>query len=404
MSERVSLRRSLSLPLLTLYGLGTIVGAGIYVLSGKVAGMAGMAAPVAFLVASVLAAFSAFSYAELAARFPVSAGEAAYSMRAFGREGLATAVGLAIALVGLVSAGTMARGFVGYLQVFWAVPDPVAITGFLLLLGAVAAWGISQSAWLAAGATVVEVAGLVLVLWAGGDALGTLPARWPELIPELEIGLWVGVLSGAFIAFYAFIGFEDIVKVAEEVRDPARNLAWAILLALGISTLFYVAVSTVSVLAVPPDELGASEAPLALVYERASGLPSHLISAIGIAAVINGALVQLIMASRMLYGMAREGWLPRWFAAVHPATRTPLRATALVLAVVLALALAFPLVRLAEATSFINLLVFCVVNLSLWVLKGRAPRPEGVRVFPRWVPLVGFLASAGFLVGRILGI
>ena len=308
-----------------------------------------------------------------------------------------------IKAVGLISAGTMARGFVGYLHVFLAVPEPLAITGLVLALGAVAAWGIRQSAWLAAGATLVEVGGLVLVLWAGGDALTELPARWPELLPGADVALWTGVLSGAFIAFYAFIGFEDIVKVAEEVRDPARNLAWAILLALGISSLFYVAVSLVSVLAVPPAELGASEAPLALVWERATGLPSHLVSAIGIAAVINGALVQLIMASRMLYGMAHKGWLPAWLAAVHPGTRTPLRATGVVLVVVLALALAFPLVHLAEATSFINLLVFCVVNLSLWFIKGRAPRPEGVRVFPRWVPAVGFLASGGFLIGRVVG-
>ncbi len=395
------LKRAFSLPLLTFYGLGTILGAGIYVLIGEVVANAGMLAPVAFLVASILAGFSALSYAELGARFPFSAGEAVYVQQAFGHRRLAMLVGLLIVSIGIVSTATLVNGFVGYIHVFIDVEPWLAIVLLLLLLVGVAMWGITESAWIAALSTVVEMGGLVLVFAVAAPSLQELPVRWQEMMPTLDSAVWVGVVAGAFVAFYAFIGFEDIVNVAEEVQQPSRNLPLAILICLGVATMLYMAIALVSVFQVPVADLSISDAPLALVYERATGHPPVFIGLISLAAVINGALIQIIMASRVLYGMANQGWLPDVFASVHRITRTPLVATLLVGMVILIMALWLPLVTLAEITSLITLTVFSLVNLSLWRVKQREPRPAGIIVFPRWLPAAGFLCSACFIIFQL---
>lgn len=401
MTAPVELKRALSLAHLTFYGLGTILGAGIYVLVSKVAGLAGLYAPIAFLVAAVLAALTGMSYAELSARYPKSAGEPVYVQQGLGWRPLSVLVGWLIILTGVVSAATIANGFVGYLHVFMAAPDGLVIALLVILLGALAAWGISESVMAASLITLVEIGGLILVLFVAGGSLGDLPARLPELTPPLDGAAWHGILLGAFLAFYAFIGFEDMVNVAEEVKDPARALPLAIIIAIVISTILYLLVSLVAVLALPPAELAQSRAPLALIYERATGSAPVLITLISLFAVVNGALIQIIMASRVLYGMSREGWLHEAFGRVHVRTRTPLLATALATAIVLVLALWLPLVTLAKATSFIILVVFALINLSLWRIKRKTTRPAGMRIYPAWVPAAGFLATSGLLLFQI---
>lgn len=401
MPEQATLKRAFSLPLLTLYGLGTILGAGIYVLLGGVAGSAGVHAPLAFLLAAVLAGFSAFSYAELSARFPLSAGEAVYTQRAFGRAWLATLVGLLIISIGVVSTATLLNGFVGYLQVFWSLPEWLIIVFVLGLLSGVSMWGISQSAWLAAITTLIGVAGLLLIIAVSAPSFepGVLLHR--ALLPSVDLLTLSGILGGAFIAFYAYIGFEDIVNVAEEVREPSRNLPRAVLLALLISTLLYMLVSLAALSVLSPGQLAQSGAPLALVYQQATGSEPVMITLIGLVAVINGALIQIIMASRVLYGMAAQGWLPRALARVNPRTRTPLRSTALVSVTILLLALWLPLLTLAEITSVITLVVFSLVNLALWRIKRRDPRPVGIAVFPLWLPVAGCLFSLAFVLFQL---
>ncbi|BAV34043.1 amino acid permease [Sulfuricaulis limicola] len=401
MTPVAELKRTLSLAQLVLYGLGTILGAGIYVLVGKVAGLAGLYAPVSFIVAAVLAGLTGLSYAELSARYPRSAGEAVYVQEGLQRRVLSVLVGFLIILTGVVSAATIANGFVGYLHVFVPVPDWLAVTLLVLLLGALAAWGISESVMAASLITLFEVGGLILVILVAGDSLGTLPARLPELIPPPDTGVWLGIMLGAFLAFYAFIGFEDMVNVAEEVKDPGRILPLAIVITIVISTVLYLLVALVAVLALPPAELAQSRAPLALIYERATGSAPTLISLISIFAVVNGALIQIIMAARVLYGMSREGWLHRALGKVHARTRTPLLATAVATAIVLALALWLPLVTLAKATSFVILIVFALVNLSLVRIKRKHPRPEGITIYPAWIPLAGFLSATGFVLFQL---
>jgi len=401
--ERPELRRSLSLLQVVLYGLGTTVGAGIYLLIGEVVRLAGAAAPTAFLLSSLLAAFTAMSFGELVSRFPHSAGEAAYIQAGFGRRSLATTVGLLVAIAGCVSAAAMARGFAGYLAEFAALPELICIAAFVALLVAVAAWGVAESVTLAGVITLIEVAGLVVIIWVAGDSLGQLPERWLELLPvsNPNPGVWRGVALASLLTFYAYLGFEDMVNMAEEVKDVRRTLPLAIGITLVLTTLLYLTIAAVSVLAVSPAELAGSTAPLAFLYERATGTAPTGIALVGILAVVNGALIQIIMASRVLYGLAARGHLPAPLARVHSRTATPLCATFAAGALVLVLALGFPLARLAEATSVVTLLVFASVNLALWRIKGRAPLAEPVFAIPRWVPVVGACTTGGLLVLRL---
>lgn len=390
------LRRSLSLPAISLYGIGTVLGAGIYVLVGEVAGEAGLLAPLSFLLASLVAALTGLSFAEWTSRRPESAGEAVFVREGLGSDRLATLVGLAVALTGIVSAGAIAVGFAGYFQVFFAVPDAVATGGLVIALGLLAAWGIDESAGAAVVMTIIEIGGLLLVLWVGREHLAALPSHAGDLFVPTSPGAAGGVFVGAFVSFYAFIGFEDLVNSAEEVKDPERNLPLALLITLITATALYLLVATTCVLALPLEELSASDRPLAEVYARATGREPLLISGISTIAVANGALVNMIMASRVLYGLSRRGWLPDGFGRVNARTRTPLLATAVITLLVLALAVSFPLSTLAQVTSLIILAVFGLVNVALWRVKGRSTH-DGFTV-PRWVP-VAALATIVALLG-----
>lgn len=394
MTEPVALKRSLSLPLLTLYGLGTTVGAGIYVLVGQVAGRAGLLAPVSFLVAALLAGLTAFSFAELSSRYPRSAGEALYIREGLRLPALATAAGLAVALAGIVSAAAIMLGASGYAAELLGLPRLPLLVLLTLALGGIAFWGIEQSALIAGAVTLVELLGLLIVIAAGAGEID--PGRaWTAL--SLEPRSLLGIFAGSMLAFYAFLGFEDMVNVAEEVKDAPRVLPLAIVLTLGVTAAVYLSVALVAVLTVPAAELAASEAPLVLVYSASGGRWPQLLTAIGALATMNGALIQMIMAARILYGLAQQGALPAAFAGVSTATRTPLLASLVAVCATLLLALFFPIDLLAEATSVITLCVFALVNLALLAIKRRGPaRGPGLSV-PAALPLAGFLACCGFL-------
>ena len=398
-----TLKRSLSLFLITLYGLGNILGAGIYVLVGKVAGEAGYFAPLSFLIASVIAAISAFSYAELSARYPVSAGEAVYVDEGFGLQKLSLIVGLMITLAGIVSAAAIAHGFAGYLRVFFDIPGWLVITLLILLLGCLAAWGINQSVKVAALLTLAEITGLLIIIYVGADQVTGL-SLLPEQIELLDQNdtyrnfSLLGIFSGAFLAFYAYIGFEDMVNIAEEVKNPQRNMPRAILLCVVVSTLLYAGVTLVSLSVLTPAELKQTDAPLAAVYTRATGNAPVVITMIGVFAVINGALIQLIMSSRLLYGMASKQWLPGFLGRINPVTRTPINSTVLTVLLMLFFAMTFQIVALAEFTSYLVLMVFALVNLALIKIKQKSPDPDGVIVFSVWLPRLGFLTTISFLL------
>lgn len=298
-TEPTSLRRFISLPLLVLYGVGTMVGGGFYALLGRVAGEAGMATPFALILTGMLALVSAASFAELASRYPVSAGEVRYVRMGFGRADLAALTGALVILTGIVSAATLSIATIGFLRDLADINETIGIALLVIGMGAVAAWGVGQSVRLVAAITIIEVGALVIVAVLAGDSLGDLPDRRRELLPDGSWAAWTGIFSGAFLAFYAFIGFEDMVNMAEEVKRPRRNLPIAILLAVVITGLVYLTISTIAVLAVPPAELAESRTPLAEVVGGEGWFADTGLVFVSILAGVNGALVQIIMASRV---------------------------------------------------------------------------------------------------------
>lgn len=397
------LRRRLGLPLLTLYGVGITIGAGIYVLIGAVAGHAGRAAPWSFVIAGLAMAFTVGSYAELATRYPVSAGEAAYVRAAFNSRLASTLTGLLTIVIGVVSSATVALGAAGYIGQFVDLPRGVIAASVVIALGAVASWGILESALLASLFTLIEAGGLLVIIaaaiYGGVPFLGTL-AEWPPL----ELHALSGVFYASLLAFFAFIGFEDLANVVEEAKNPERNIPRAMMLTLAISTALYLAVAAIAVSAVPPAELARSSAPLSLVFRAVASLSPATISVIAIVATLNTILAQMTMAARVVYGLARQGDLPRVAGRVHAKTATPLLATACIVAATIALALTVPFERLAEGTSIATLAVFAAVNLSLLRLRLRRIHVASPHVrVPLWMPVAGLLSCVAMMAAVLLG-
>jgi amino acid transporter len=295
------------------------------------------------------------------------------------------------------------RGSVGYLQFFVNLPAGVLICFVLTVLGIMAAWGVKESAGIVAIVSAIEIFGLILVIVVAGEALQDLPARMSEFVPEFEWSAFQSISIGAFLAFYAYIGYEDMVNMAEETHEPARTLPYSILWSLLIATLLYMVVATVSVLTLAPGLLAQSDAPLASVYRQATGTEPVLLSAISVIAVVNGALIQIIMSARVCYGMSQRGWFPRFLGTVHPVTRTPIIATIIVTAIILVMALWLPIETLAKTTSTILLSIFSLVNLALWRIKRAQPVAGNGFTVPRWVPVMGFLISVAFLFLQLGG-
>jgi amino acid transporter len=399
-SQPAQLRRSLGFWALVFYGVGDILGAGIYALVGKVAGVAGSASWAAFGVALVVAGLTALTYAELGGRFPRSAGESFFTEQAFGRPALSLLVGWMVLSSGVLSLATVSVAFGGYMTgLVPGLPPSATVAGILLLLAGINFRGMRESSTTNIIATMVELSGLLIVIVAGAVFLGRSPDA--SVLETIEAGRSVGwreIASGAALGFFAFIGFEDMVNVAEEVKDPERNMPRAILIALCVTGVIYLLVVLVATSVVAPDQLAASEAPLLSVVQRATSVvPDRLFTLIALFAVANTGLLNFIMASRLIYGMSRQGLLPTALGQVHPKRRTPHLAVLTVLAVALALALSGTLSFLAGTTSLLLLLVFFTVNVSLIVIKRRERSTSRTFCAPRWVPLAGALSCLGLM-------
>lgn len=396
------LARSLGLVAVLFYGIGDILGAGIYALVGKIAGITGTMAWVSFAVAMVVVAFTALSYSELGSRFPKSAGAAYFCQEAFRLPDLTMLIGWMVLFSGVMSMAGVSHAFAGYLQL--ALPeawrDHALLTRamqvlFLVVLAGINFWGIRESSMANIICTMVEVTGLLIVLTAGVLYLNSegpianaaVAAAVPPDVADQAV--WWLVAQGAALAFFAFIGFEDIVNVAEEVHSPRRIIPIAILSALAVAGLMYIAVVWVTSHVVPQDVLANSKAPLMEVVRRGlPRVPDGLFTVIATFAVANSALLNFVMASRLVYGMSRQGLLPDWLGHVHRQRRTPHRALLAVFVLAVALALSGTLVYLAGTTSVLLLLVFTAVNLALATIKRRNPRSRGFRV-PLAVPVIG---------------
>jgi len=396
--ERVITRR-----MLLIFVVGDILGAGIYAVVGEVAGAVGGAIWAAFTLAFLLALLTAFSYAELVTKYPRAAGAALYAQRAFRRPFLTFVIAVAVMASGITSAATAARAFGGdYLSTFVDVPIiPIAL-GFLLALELINFVGISQSVRLNVVLSIIEAAGLLFVIGVGAVALTNGSGDVSRAF-EFNAGTAVplAILSGAGLAFFSFVGFEDSVNVAEEVKDPRRAYPPAVFGGLLIAFVIYLLVTLTASIVVDPATLADSDGPLLeVVRAGAPALDERLFAAVALVAVSNTALINLIMASRLLYGLARQGIVPAFFGRVHGATKTPwiaIVATALVGAVLVSTG---ELDGLASTTVVLLLIVFTIVNVAVIVLRREDVEHEHFRA-PTFLPVLGALSSGGLVLYRL---
>ncbi len=389
------LQRVLSLPWLVFYGVGVTVGAGIFALIGDILGLAGDHAPWSFAVAGVVAGFTALSFAALASAYPRAAGEVIYVKEGIGPLA-GRMVGYALLLTALMAGAVISLAFARYVASFSGLPEWAALTGVLAVLCGVAVIGVKESVAAAAVITALEVGTLLIVIVAGLPAAVETGALWTVLTPPTQASQWSAVLAGSFLAFFAFIGFENIVNMAEEAEDATRVIPRAVILTLVISVAIYALTAAVAAAFDDRASLVASKAPLAALFEGATGRPGALIAAMASIALVNGILVQIVMASRVLYGMAREGMMPGLLGRVHPRRRTPVAAIILFTLMIGLLALSVPLVRLAEMTSFVILVIFTLVNVSLFLIGRRRQAPPRLRRW-RWTGLLGAAFSLALI-------
>lgn len=397
------LQRTIRFPMLVLYGMGTMVGAGFYALAGKVAGVAGLFAPVAFGLAGLLALFSALAFAELSSRLPHAGGSARYVEEAFGEKWLSAIIGWLIIVTGIVSSATLTVATVRFIRDFVSVPEQLSLALVALILGGIAAWGVRMAVGVVVAISVLQIMTLLYVVFASTTVPESTSVNWTELWPPLETTAWIGVLSAAFLAFYAFVGFEDMVTLAEEVRDVRDNLPWALILSLIFTAVLYVIVSAALVLAIPPETLAEANTPLAAAVTHHGKLAVAAIGVISILSAVNSALVQIVMVARVAYGMADRNYAPKVLGKVSERTKTPWLATVLATVVIAVLAVTLEMTTLANATSLVLLAVFSIVNFALWWLKGQDGKQRSKYFnLPRAVPLVGAAVSTAALVFKLL--
>ena len=402
--KRPELHRSIGPVQLALYGLGSMLGAGIYGLIGQAAGQVGNAVWLAFVVALVAALLTALSYASLGSRYPRAAGAAYVTERAFGLPLLSFVVGLALVCSGLTSVATQSRVFAANLAVLFnleSIPLWWLALGFLLVLAGIVFRGIRESMWVNVLCTLVEATGLILVVavglsyWGSVDLLEMPPAA-------VDQGEWLILMQGAVLTFFAFIGFEDTLNVAEECRDPQRTIPLGLVLAMSMAAVLYIAIAVTAVSVVPWAELAAAPGPITEVVRRAAPLiPPIVFTGITLFAVANTALVNYVTASRLIYGMAHQGLLPLRLGEVHEERRTPHFAILALFLVAMPLALFGTIAELAAATVLLLLLVFAVVNAALFVLKRRPGEKHGYFEIPLAVPALGALVCLVLVVVRV---
>lgn len=409
-AEADSLKRVFSLPMLVIYGVGDILGAGIYAVVGRIAGLSGALVWASFVVAMVVAAFTALSYAEMGSRFPKSGGVAYFVHRAFRTNWLSTLVGWLMFCTCVISMATISRAFAGYvIAIAPGLPDWLIILVLFAGLTFVNFRGMEESSALNVVCTTLEVSGLIIViLVTSAFLLGGNSTAAVATPAQPSIGL-IAVIQGAALAFYAFIGFEDLVNVAEEAKNPERDVPRAIVIALSIAGVIYILVSWLSVQVLDPAALAASKAPLLDVVRRAQpNFPSVIFTVIAAFAVLNTALLNFVTASRLIYGMSRERLLPAWFSRLHSERSTPYRTFFVIVPLAIALAVSGTIQLLAGATATLILVMFCLVNVSLLVIKRRDPQTRGFRV-PIVVPALALLLNLGLIAfasneSRVLGL
>jgi len=389
--DQPALRRVLGLPEVTAGGVGIIIGAGIYVLIGEATAQAGAAVWVSFLLAAVLCGLTGLSYMELASMFPRAGGEFEYTRQVF-PEWTAFLIGWLMVAGLVVASAAVALGFAHYARVFFEVDDRILAFSLLIVSAAIAAAGVKQAGRLTVLLSVVQVAGLLLVIWIGIPHVGQ--------VDLLQSKGAFALLGAASLVFFAYIGFDEVITLSEETEDPTRTVPLALALALGISTLLYLGVAIGSVSVLGAERLGASPQPLADVAEHSLGEQSgQLMAVLAMVSTTNTTLLALTAASRMLYGMASHRELPYILAGVSRRTGTPLRAIAFATVISAAFLFLRDLSLVARVTDSAIYLVFLAVNATVIILRHRKPdiaRPFRIPWAVHRVPvtaMIGFFAT-----------
>ncbi len=366
------LKRGMGLFHLTMYGVGLILGAGIYVLIGEAAGLAGDSVWIAFVLGSVVALFAGLSYAELSSIFPKAAAEYTFIKNAFKNNFFAFIIGWLTAITSMIMAATVALGFGGYFSEFLNIPITISAIVLIGILSIVNFIGIRESSWANTIFTIIEVSGLILVIIIGF----TISEPEPVNYFESPTG-FTGIIIAFVLIFFAFIGFEDMANVAEEVRNPKKVIPRAIILSVIISGIIYVLVSLAVVRVINWEDLSLSAAPLADVAKRGLGVQGHIVfSGIALFAITNTVLITLVAGSRMIYGMAREKSFPNILAKVHSKTKTPWMAIIVIMLISIGFSFIGDIVIVANITVFAVVITFAAVNLTVIVLRYTEPNIE----------------------------
>lgn len=407
-ARKPALKKAIGPKLLLFFIIGDILGTTIYALTGEVAGKVGGALWLPFLVAFVVAFLTAFSYLELVGKYPKAGGAPLYVHKAFGVHLLTFLIAFAVMSSGITSASSAAEAFSGdYLEAIvgedvsgWAW---LVAIGFLVLLSVINYRGVSGSVRVNLVLTCVELAGLAIVIVFGAYALFTGthstdvdpdPGRLVEFDPDTSPLL--AVTSATALAFFAMVGFEDSVNMAEETKNPTKTFPRALLLGMAITATIYLLIALVTSTLVPTDTLAASDGPLLLVVEAAAPwFPPVVFSLIALFAVTNTALINMMMASRLVYGMAQERVIPPPFGVVHPTRRTPWVAILFTSLLAVILVSSLEIAALGSTTSLLLLMVFAVVNIAVLVLRRDKAEHEHFRA-PTWVPVLGAISCAFF--------
>lgn len=406
MAGKGTLKRSIGPVQLAFYALGSMLGAGIYGLVGQAAGQVGTAVWLSFVVALFAALLTMLSYASLGSRHPRAGGAAYVTQRAFRSPALAFAVGLALVCSGLASVATQSRVFAAVLSDLFGLdqlPLWLIAIAFVAILAALVFRGIKESMWVNITCTIVEAGGLLLVIAVGLSHWGAVDYLQPP--GDLaDSALPLLIIQGAVLTFFAFIGFEDAINVAEESRKPEITIPIGLIAATLVAAVIYIAVAITAVSVVPPAELAEAASPLTEVVRRAApAIPPLLFTAITLFAVANTALVNFVTASRLLYGMSRQGLLHDKLGDVHDKRQTPHIAVLVLFAVAAPLALFGSIGDLAAATVLLLLAVFAVVNGALVVLKRRPGEKRGRFEVPLIVPILGAIVCVVLIVARVAG-
>jgi len=387
------LRRQMGLFQTTIYGIGLILGAGIYVLIGEAAGMAGDAVWISFAIGVIVAIFSGLSYAELASLFPHAAAEYVFVKNAFKNNFLAFLVGWLTVFTSIVSAAAVALGFGGYFAQFFDYPIVISAAFLLVILSVLNFIGIRESSWTNVVFTMIEAAGLVLIIYLGFTFTGAEPVNYFES-PSGPSGIFLAFV----LIFFAFIGFEDIVNIAEETKNPKKVLPRAIILSIVITGIIYMLVSLSAIRVLDWQELAASAAPLADVAGRALGSSGQLVlSLIALFATTNTVLIILLAGSRIIYGMAVHHSLPLLLGRVHNKTKTPWVSIIAIMCVSIIFLFVENITTVANIAVFAIAITFALVNLSVIILRYREPNLERSFKIPINVGKFPILSALGFV-------